>query len=66
MATTDKWKLISMFSALAYRLQLDSGYSNIKSAGRVNFTTKHVISPGSVKLSLEDISFLATLKFEFK
>ena len=66
MATTDKWKLTSMFSALAYRLQLDSGYSNIKSAGRVNFTTKHVISPGSVKLSLEDISFLATLKFEFK
>ena len=50
MATTDKWKLISMFSALAYRLQSDSGYSNIKSAGRVNFTTKHVISPGSVKL----------------
>ena len=50
MATTDKWKLISMFSALAYRVQLDSGYSNIKSAGRVYFTTKHVVSLGSVKL----------------
>ena len=50
MATTDKWKLTSMCSALAYRLQLDSGYSNIKSAGSVNFTTKHVVSLGSVKL----------------
>ena len=50
MAATDKWKLISMFLALAYRLQLDSGYSNIKSAGSVNFTTTDAVSFGSVKL----------------
>ena len=52
MATTHKWKLIIMFSALAYRLQSVSGYSNIKSAGSVNVTAKDVVSLGSVKLSV--------------
>ena len=50
MATTDKGKLISMFSALAYRLQLDFGYPNIKSTGSVNVIAKDVVSLGSVKL----------------
>ena len=38
-----------MFSALAYRLQLDSGYPNIKSAGSVNFSRKDAVSLGSIQ-----------------
>lgn len=52
MATTDKWKVISMFSALAYTLQLYGFwlFKYYKSAGSADVTAKDVSGLGSVKL----------------